>query len=89
MALLGVPFSFFTGKKGAFFGITASVAIAMSYWGVYSVFEQMGAYGLLPPLLAAWAPNVLFGAAGLALCLPFEPDIAARFCHMVSVNAIC
>jgi len=67
MALLGVPFSFFTGKKGAFFGITASIAIAMSYWGVYSVFEQMGAYGLLLPLLAAWAPNILFGAAGLAL----------------------
>jgi LPS export ABC transporter permease LptG/LPS export ABC transporter permease LptF len=67
MALLGVPFSFFTGKKGAFFGITASVAIAMSYWGVYSVFEQMGAYGLLIPMLAAWAPNILFGAAGLAL----------------------
>jgi LPS export ABC transporter permease LptG/LPS export ABC transporter permease LptF len=67
MALLGVPFSFFTGKRGAFFGITASVAIAMSYWGIYSVFEQMGAYGLLLPLLAAWAPNVLFGAAGLVL----------------------
>jgi LPS export ABC transporter permease LptG/LPS export ABC transporter permease LptF len=67
MALLGVPFSFSTGKKGAFFGITASVAIAMSYWGIYSVFEQMGAYGLLLPLLAAWAPNILFGAAGLAL----------------------
>jgi lipopolysaccharide export LptBFGC system permease protein LptF len=67
MAILGVPFSFTTGKKGAFFGITASVAIAMSYWGVFSVFETMGAYGLLIPLLAAWAPNLLFGAAGLAL----------------------
>jgi LPS export ABC transporter permease LptG len=67
MAILGVPFSFTTGKKGAFFGITASVAIAMSYWGIFSVFETMGAYGLLIPLLAAWAPNMLFGAAGLAL----------------------
>jgi len=67
VALLGVPFSFFMGKKGAFFGITASIAIAMSYWGIYSIFEQMGAYGLLIPLLAAWAPNILFGAAGLAL----------------------
>jgi LPS export ABC transporter permease LptG/LPS export ABC transporter permease LptF len=67
MALLGVPFSFSAGKKGAFFGITASVAIAISYWGVFSVFEQMGAYGLLVPLLAAWAPNMVFGAAGLAL----------------------
>ncbi len=67
MALIGVPFSFSTGRKGAFFGISASVAIAISYWGIYSVFEQMGAYGLLIPLLAAWAPNILFGAAGLAM----------------------
>jgi LPS export ABC transporter permease LptG len=67
MALLGVPFSFSAGKKGAFFGIAMSIAIAMSYWAVYSVFEQMGAYGMLAPLLAAWAPNILFGSAGLAL----------------------
>lgn len=67
MALLGVPFSFFMGKKGAFFGITASIVIAISYWMIFNVFEQMGAYGLLSPLLAAWAPNVLFGSAGLAL----------------------
>ncbi len=67
MALLGVPFSFSTGRKGAFFGITASIAIAISYWGVFSVFEQMGSYGLLVPLLAAWAPNVLFASAGLVL----------------------
>jgi LPS export ABC transporter permease LptG/LPS export ABC transporter permease LptF len=69
MALLGVPFSFSTGKKGAFFGIGISIAIAMSYWGVSGVFETMGAYGFLVPFLAAWAPNILFGAAGLVFLL--------------------
>jgi LPS export ABC transporter permease LptG/LPS export ABC transporter permease LptF len=69
MALLGVPFSFSTGKKGALFGIGMSIAIAISYWGISGVFEAMGAYGLLVPVLAAWAPNLLFGAAGLALLL--------------------
>jgi LPS export ABC transporter permease LptG len=67
MALLGLPFSFSMGKRGAFFGITSAVAIAMSYWGVSSVFEQMGAYGMLSPILSAWAPNILFGSTGLAL----------------------
>jgi LPS export ABC transporter permease LptG/LPS export ABC transporter permease LptF len=67
MAMLGVPFSFSMGRKGAFFGIGASIAIAVSYWGVSGVFEALGAYGLLVPVLAAWAPNILFGAAGLAL----------------------
>lgn len=72
MALLGVPFSFSMGRRGAFFGITASILIAISYWGVFRLFEQMGAYGLLSPVLAAWAPNVLFGSAGLALLLTIK-----------------
>jgi len=67
MALIGVPFSFSMGKKGAFFGITASIAIAITYWGIFRIFEQMGAYGMLAPVLAAWAPNVLFASAGLTL----------------------
>jgi lipopolysaccharide export LptBFGC system permease protein LptF len=69
MAILGVPFSFSIGKKGAFFGIGISIAIAISYWGVSGVFESLGSYGILIPILAAWAPNILFGAAGLALLL--------------------
>ncbi len=69
MALLGLPFSFSMGRRGAFFGITASVAIAISYWGIFSVFEQLGAYGMLIPILAAWAPNILFSAAGLLILL--------------------
>jgi lipopolysaccharide export system permease protein len=69
MSLLGVPFSFFMGRRGAFFGIGASVVIAIIFWGVFGVFEQMGSYGLLAPALAAWAPDVLFGATGLLLLL--------------------
>ncbi len=69
MALLAVPFSFSTGKKGAFFGIGISIAIAITYWGISGIFEAMGTYGLLVPLLAAWAPNILFGSAGLTLFL--------------------
>jgi LPS export ABC transporter permease LptG/LPS export ABC transporter permease LptF len=69
MAILGVPFSFSIGKKGAFFGIGISIAIAIFYWGFAGVFEALGSYGLLLPVLAAWAPNILFGAAGLVLLL--------------------
>ena len=69
MALLGVPFSFSTGKKGAFFGIGLSIAIGIAYWGIAGIFEAMGAHGLLVPVLAAWAPNIIFGASGLVLLL--------------------
>ena len=69
MALVGIPFAFSVGRKGAFFGIGISIAIAVIYWGISGAFEAMGAYGLLLPILAAWAPNILFAAAGLALFL--------------------
>lgn len=69
MAILGIPFSFSIGKKGAFFGIGISIAIAITYWGFAGIFEALGSYGLLLPFLAAWAPNLLFGAAGLFLLL--------------------
>jgi len=69
MILIAVPFSFSMGKKGAFYGIGISIAIAIGYWTIAGVFDAMGAYGHLAPFLAAWAPNILFGAAGLILLL--------------------
>jgi lipopolysaccharide export LptBFGC system permease protein LptF len=69
MALVGIPFAFSVGRKGAFFGIGLSIAIAVVYWGVSGVFEAMGTYGLLFPLFAAWAPNIIFAAAGLTMFL--------------------
>jgi LPS export ABC transporter permease LptG/LPS export ABC transporter permease LptF len=69
MAFIGMPFAFHFGKKGAFFGIGVSLAIAICYWGTSGAFEAMGAYGLLIPILAAWAPNMFFAAAGLILFL--------------------
>jgi len=69
MAFLGIPFAFSVGRKGAFVGIGVSIAIAVIYWGISGAFEAMGAYGLLIPILAAWAPNILFAAAGLTMFL--------------------
>ena len=34
-----------------------------------SVFAAIGAAGLIPPTLAAWAPNMMFGAAAAYLLL--------------------
>jgi len=72
MTLIGIPFAFVVGRRGALYGIGLSIVIAIVYWTVLSVFEAMGNNALLPPLLAAWAPNLLFGAAGLYLMLTLE-----------------
>lgn len=69
MVIVALPFSFSVGKRGALYGIAIGMAIGLTYWGLLSLFEQMGRYEMLPPLLAAWGPNMLFGAGGLYLFL--------------------
>jgi LPS export ABC transporter permease LptG/LPS export ABC transporter permease LptF len=69
MAMLSVPFGFLVGNRGAMAGIGVSIGIAMTYWGVGQLFEQIGNANELPPGLAAWSPDVLFGLAGMWLLL--------------------
>lgn len=63
--LIGVPFSFTPGKKGALYGIGLAIAIGLSYYVTTRVFAFMGETAMLPPFVAAWAPNVLFSVAAL------------------------
>ncbi len=69
MTLLAVPFSFVVARHGALYGIGIAVVIAIVYWAVLGIFEALGNSGLLAPGLAAWAPNLMFGAAGLYMIL--------------------
>jgi LPS export ABC transporter permease LptG len=69
MVLIGTPFALLVGRRGALHGVTVGLAIGLVYWGALGLFEQMGRYELLPPLLAAWGPNLIFGASGLYLFL--------------------
>ena len=69
VALIGLPFAFSGGKRGALWGVGLSFGIAIAYWALSSVFDAMGKLGQLPPTIAAWSPDVLFGLAGLYLFL--------------------
>ena len=72
MTLLGVPFSFVVARRGALYGIGASIVIGIVYWACLGIFEALGNNALLPAFLAAWAPNLLFGAIGLYLLLTLD-----------------
>ena len=63
--LIGVPFSFAPGKKGALYGIGIAIAIGLCYYVTTRIFAFMGETAMLPPFMAAWAPNVLFSVAAL------------------------
>jgi LPS export ABC transporter permease LptG/LPS export ABC transporter permease LptF len=69
VALIGIPFSLTTGSKGALSGVALSIGIAIAYWSVSSLFEAMGNLSQLPPIVAAWSPDLLFGLGGVYLLL--------------------
>jgi len=64
IVFLGVPFAFLVGTRGALGGIAAAIAIGIVYWAASALFEALGAVGQLPPLLAAWAPDMIFAFLG-------------------------
>lgn len=69
MTLLAVPFGVTTGRRGALYGIGLGIVLALSYWLVMSVFVAIGKAGLLPPILAAWTPNIIVSASAIYLLL--------------------
>jgi LPS export ABC transporter permease LptG/LPS export ABC transporter permease LptF len=69
MALISVPFGFLVGTRGAMTGIGVGMAVAMTYLATGLLFDQFGNVNLLPPVIAAWAPDALFSVAGLYLML--------------------
>ncbi len=69
MAIVGVPFALWGGNKGAITGIAMAVGMAVIYLVVSPLFEAMGNASLLPPALAAWAPDLIFMLLGGYLIL--------------------
>jgi lipopolysaccharide export system permease protein len=68
MTLLAIPFGMTTGKRGTLYGIGIGIVLALSYWIVGSAFAAIGKAGMLDPILAGWAPNIL-AAGGAAYLL--------------------
>ena len=69
MAVLAVPFSLSAGRRGAIAGVAVAVGVAVVYWTVSGLFEAMGNISQLPPILAAWSPDLIFAFVGGYLIL--------------------
>lgn len=57
---LGAPFAFLVGTRGAIGGLALAVGIGIVYRAVAALLESMGTVGLLPAVLAGWAPDAIF-----------------------------
>ncbi len=69
LTLIAVPFAVTMGRHGALSGVGIGIVLALSYWVLISIFAAIGSAGMVTPLLAAWAPNVLFGGSAVYLLL--------------------
>ena len=69
MGVLAIPFALSAGKRGAVAGVATAIGIAVVYSVVSGLFEAMGNISQLPPVLAAWSPDVIFALVGGYLIL--------------------
>ncbi len=69
MAVLAVPFALSAGRSGSLAGVGIAIGVAVAYWVVSSTLEAMGYVNVLPAVLAAWSPDLLFALAGGYLLL--------------------
>lgn len=69
MAVLAVPFALSMGRRGSLAGIAVAIGVAIAYFVVDGTFEAMGSVHMLPAVLAAWSPDVVFALIGGYLLL--------------------
>jgi lipopolysaccharide export LptBFGC system permease protein LptF len=69
MAVLAVPFSLSSGRKGTVTGIAVALSVGILYFVAAGLFEAMGNASQLPAAMAAWAPDVIFALLGGYLML--------------------
>ena len=69
MVMLGLPFAFRIGRKGSLYGIGVAILLVILYWATFAIFNALGLETILPPFLAAWAPNIFYGLLGATMML--------------------
>ena len=67
VVLIAIPFGAASGRRNLFFGVAGSIFICFTFFVIQQVSLAFGSGGHLPAWLAAWLPNIIFGAAGLIL----------------------
>lgn len=73
MALVGIPFSLQTGRSGGLArSLMVTLLIGFSYFILFYAGVSLGHAGILPPVIAAWATNVIFLATGLYLMVSVQ-----------------
>jgi lipopolysaccharide export system permease protein len=65
VVLVAVPFGAPSGRRNVFVGVASSIFIGFAYFVLQRLGMALGTGGYLPPVLAGWFPNCLFGGLGV------------------------
>ncbi|NQU94782.1 MAG: YjgP/YjgQ family permease [Candidatus Omnitrophica bacterium] len=63
--LISAPFALSTKRGGALMGMAKGIVVALLYIPVMAIGLALGKGGILPPVIAAWLSNILFGGLGI------------------------
>ncbi|MBU0672267.1 MAG: LptF/LptG family permease [Candidatus Margulisbacteria bacterium] len=63
-ALIGIPFSLPSPRTGRTWGMVMTIVFMFTFYVFASVFRSLGTGGILPPLVAAFTPQVSFTILG-------------------------
>jgi lipopolysaccharide export system permease protein len=67
IAMFGAPLATSSQRGGTAYGIGVSLATTITFLMLIQLTKAIGGKALLPPDLAAWLPNILFGVVGVFL----------------------
>jgi lipopolysaccharide export system permease protein len=67
VVLIALPFGARAGRHNVFVGVASSIFICFGYFILQKISLALGLGGYLPPVLAAWLPNIVCGGTGLVL----------------------
>jgi lipopolysaccharide export system permease protein len=67
VVVIGVALSTRLRMQSAALGFGLSVAISFCYYGIMRASQALGHSGALPPYVAAWSADVLFGSVALVM----------------------
>jgi len=66
-ALVGIPFSLSSPRSGQTTGLIVTIVFMFTFYVFASIFRSLGRGGLVPPEVAAAAPQTVFALIGLAM----------------------
>ena len=69
VVVIALPFGAASGRRNVVVGVASSILICFTYVMLGQLAIGLGVGNILPGWLAAWAPNGLFAAVGIALTL--------------------